>query len=83
MTIEDEVRRLLEIAQSDSDTSDPEVASIRRQLADAELTSAKYWAGLITREQAAAEGLIIEDVPDDATDDDIRAIIRAQAGGCN
>ena len=43
----------LAVAQSDADTDCPIVADIRRQLADAELTSQRLHAGLITREQAA------------------------------
>ena len=56
----------LAVAQSDADTDCPIVADIRRQLADAELTSQRLQAGLITREQAALEGLQIIDDPQEA-----------------
>ena len=56
----------LAVAQTDADTDCPIVADIRRQLADAELTSQRLRAGLITREQAALEGLQIIDDPEEA-----------------
>ena len=56
----------LAVAQTDADTDCPIVADIRRQLADAELTSQRLHAGLITREQATLEGLQIIDDPEEA-----------------
>lgn len=70
MSAQDELRKTiieaLAVAQSDADTDCPIVADIRRQLADAELTSQRLHAGLITREQAALEGLQIIDDPKEA-----------------
>lgn len=70
MNTQDELRKTiieaLAVAQSDADTDCPMVADIRRQLADAELTSQRLQAGLITREQAAREGLQIIDDPQEA-----------------
>ena len=70
MNTQDELRKTiieaLAVAQSDADTDCPMVADIRRQLADAELTSQRLQAGMITREQAALEGLQIIDDPQEA-----------------
>lgn len=70
MSAQNELRKTiieaLAVAQSDADTDCPIVADIRRQLADAELTSQRLQAGLITREQAALEGLQIIDDPEEA-----------------
>jgi len=67
---QDELRKTiieaLAVAQSGADTDCPIVADIRRQLADAELTSQRLQAGMITREQAALEGLQIIDDPQEA-----------------
>ncbi len=64
--LREQIAKALVVAQSDSDTDDPMVADIRRQLAETELTSQRLAAGLISREQAAFKGLEIIDDPEEA-----------------